>query len=446
MEKMTLLSLLLVSVPEAVLVAALGFLLVGIRINLSSLLVIGLLQGGVAYLVRLSPVFFGLHSILEAGLFLLILRLVTRLPFKVVTLAGLLGLLVYMSIEMISAPFFLSLARYSLTEVLQSGHLRIFFFLPEALFMVLFIVLCLRFNLHLVKMPRFNPEEKENNPDKRYYIVYLANLLPLFLLGTMNFTFYIHRANAYGGKSLDYLFPITGASVIVLSALSFAAVRRTASAVAAEYETRQTKEIVNQTEQLLSSLRNQRHDFNHHLQTIYGLLETGSFDEAREYLQKQFQIISTTDALIRTDHLYLSALLYTKIALARAKQIRIETSIGGCLKELPLNNEEISSLFGNLLDNAFEAAENLPPEEREVRVEITRARGYFTISVANRGPAIDRGLHEKIFRPRFSTKKNHPGMGLAIVREIIEKHGGSIELSSDSLETVFRVRIPDKNG
>lgn len=78
MEKMTLLSLLLVSVPEAVLVAALGFLLVGIRINLSSLLIIGLLQGGVAYLVRLSPVFFGLHSILEAGLFLLILRLATR--------------------------------------------------------------------------------------------------------------------------------------------------------------------------------------------------------------------------------------------------------------------------------------------------------------------------------------------------------------------------------
>ncbi|MGB9846105.1 MAG: hypothetical protein ACPLRH_01210 [Desulfotomaculales bacterium] len=165
MEKMTLLSLLLVSVPEAVLVAALGFLLVGIKINFPSLLVIGLLQGGIAYLVRLSLVFFGLHSILEAGLFLLILRLVTRLPFKVVTLAGLLGLLVYMSIEMISAPFFLSLARYSLTEVLQSGHLRIFFFLPEALFMVLFIVLCLRFNLHLVKMPRFNPEEKENNPD-----------------------------------------------------------------------------------------------------------------------------------------------------------------------------------------------------------------------------------------------------------------------------------------
>lgn len=90
MEKMTLLSLLLVSVPEAVLVAALGFLLVGIKINFPSLLVIGLLQGGIAYLVRLSPVFFGLHSILEAGLFLLILRLVTRLPFKVVTLAGLL--------------------------------------------------------------------------------------------------------------------------------------------------------------------------------------------------------------------------------------------------------------------------------------------------------------------------------------------------------------------
>lgn len=347
---------------------------------------------------------------------------------------------------MISAPFFLSLARYSLTEVLQSGHLRIFFFLPEALFMVLFIVLCLRFNLHLVKMPRFNPEEKENNPDKRYYIVYLANLLPLFLLGTMNFTFYIHRANAYGGKSLDYLFPITGASVIVLSALSFAAVRRTASAVAAEYETRKTKEIVNQTEQLLSSLRSQRHDFNHHLQTIYGLLETCSFDEAREYLQKQFQIISTTDALIRTDHLCLSALLYTKIALARVRQIRIEASIGSSLKELPLNKEEISSLFGNLLDNAIEAAENLPPEEREVRVEIARARGYFTISVANRGPAIGQDLHEKIFRPRFSTKENHQGMGLAIVREIVEKHGGSIELSSDSLETVFRVCIPDKNG
>ncbi|HWQ71886.1 MAG TPA: histidine kinase, partial [Desulfitobacteriaceae bacterium] len=132
---MTLLSLLMVSFPEAVLVAALGFLLVGLRPWWRDLIIIGTLQAGFACIIRLLPVPFGLHTIFEIFLFILNIRLVTRLPFRIVILASLFGLIFYGSVEMVAIQFMLQTQNFSLTDVWNNNFIRIIYFLPQALVM-----------------------------------------------------------------------------------------------------------------------------------------------------------------------------------------------------------------------------------------------------------------------------------------------------------------------
>jgi len=117
---------------------------------------------------------------------------------------------------------------------------------------------------------------------------------------------------------------------------------------------------------LVDSSRKQRHDFHHQLQTIYGLLESGACERARDYINRVFSIVFKTAELISTDNLSISALLYTKTGLAETKNIKIEINVECSLKEIPLTPLEAESLLGNLIDNALEAVEEKTGERRRV--------------------------------------------------------------------------------
>jgi len=68
------------------------------------------------------------------------------------------------------------------------------------------------------------------------------------------------------------------------------------------------------------------------------------------------------------------------------------------------------------------------------------------IIISNNGPAIPKELLSKIFDPFFTTKKlgQGSGIGLDIVKKIIEKHSGKINVESDEKETAFEITIPLK--
>jgi len=97
--------------------------------------------------------------------------------------------------------------------------------------------------------------------------------------------------------------------------------------------------------------------------------------------------------------------------------------------------------MGNLIDNAFDAVEKNEVGGRLVRLDITLERGEYLIEAANRG-VIDPQAVEKVFLPNFTTKEGHAGLGLDIVKEIVNKYKGSIRLFSEGGETIFSVSIP----
>ena len=103
--------------------------------------------------------------------------------------------------------------------------------------------------------------------------------------------------------------------------------------------------------------------------------------------------------------------------------------------------DELNQVWTNLIHNALQAMEN----HGHLRVTIGTAANGVSVSIADNGPGIPDAIRDKIFDPFFTTKPvgEGSGLGLDIVRKIIAKHHGQIELLSEvGVGTTFTVWLP----
>jgi signal transduction histidine kinase len=98
----------------------------------------------------------------------------------------------------------------------------------------------------------------------------------------------------------------------------------------------------------------------------------------------------------------------------------------------------------NLVMNAAEAITAAPAGQNGSRIELsTRCAGdRVEIRVQDDGPGIPADLQAQVFEPFFSTKSFGVGLGLALVRQIMEQHRGGVSLVSRPGETAFTLWLP----
>ena len=107
---------------------------------------------------------------------------------------------------------------------------------------------------------------------------------------------------------------------------------------------------------------------------------------------------------------------------------------------VPLDEERLRRCMVNLVTNACQA---MQPPGGELTVTSRLHDGVVVISVADTGCGIPEDQQEKIFEPLFSTKSFGVGLGLPIVKQIVEQHGGCIELqSTPGRGTIFTIALP----
>jgi signal transduction histidine kinase len=94
----------------------------------------------------------------------------------------------------------------------------------------------------------------------------------------------------------------------------------------------------------------------------------------------------------------------------------------------------------NLIDNALDAI----GEGGRVIVTAGAEPGRVVVKVADDGPGIPPAIRERIFDPFFTTKGvgEGTGLGLDIVRRLVQRHEGDLEVESRPGHTVFQVRLP----
>jgi signal transduction histidine kinase len=121
------------------------------------------------------------------------------------------------------------------------------------------------------------------------------------------------------------------------------------------------------------------------------------------------------------------------------------------------DSEQLQEVFMNLVANALDASELQSPllittELLAPTVPVTagmsaenvppRAR----IQITDKGAGMSQKTIRRLFEPFFTTKKRGTGLGLSIVRQIIDLHGGTIDVQSESGKgTTFTVELPMNN-
>jgi C4-dicarboxylate-specific signal transduction histidine kinase len=112
---------------------------------------------------------------------------------------------------------------------------------------------------------------------------------------------------------------------------------------------------------------------------------------------------------------------------ALAHSCQLKTSLAKDLPTIEVDPVQIQQVLINLIGNAFDAMRDTPVKSRKVEVATERSGdGTIRVSVRDHGAGIPDEARERLFEQFFSTKKDGLGMGLAIVRSIIETHGGII--------------------
>lgn len=238
-------------------------------------------------------------------------------------------------------------------------------------------------------------------------------------------------------------------SVLVgIGALGAWTARRVTRRIAGDLPPGSVRDAVSSYESIRTlgeALRAQTHEHGNRMHTAVALLELGRTQEAIDILtetSRESQSLVDQVTARRHGDPTVGALLLGKASQAKERGIDWRVRIEPDTPRSALTPVDSVSVLGNLIDNAMDAAAGSPDSRVEVALHPSD-NGEVVLEVSDSGPGILPELSERIFEHGFSTKPADAqgrGVGLALVRSIVEEAGGTVEVSSSP--TTFRVTLP----
>lgn len=127
------------------------------------------------------------------------------------------------------------------------------------------------------------------------------------------------------------------------------------------------------------------------------------------------------------------------------KRIRVQTELDEKSHAIA-DRDKITQVIENLIKNALQYT----PEGGTICIRVQESNGKITFGIENNGPGIDHNdlplIFERFYRGEKSRSKDYggTGIGLTIVKELVEAHGGKVEVKSTLAQTVFSFALPSR--
>lgn len=160
----------------------------------------------------------------------------------------------------------------------------------------------------------------------------------------------------------------------------------------------------------------------------------------RQMIAELEQVMRPLETEIKTGNEFLDIILAEKIAACQKKGIRLTPYADGGSVAF-VDGLDLCVIVGNALDNAIEAVESLPPEEREIHLRLARSHGMALLSVQNFHRGVLRQDGQGFFKTSKADASNH-GYGLHGIAQIAEKYDGTVTVDTTQREFTLNVLLP----
>lgn len=190
----------------------------------------------------------------------------------------------------------------------------------------------------------------------------------------------------------------------------------------------------------VEALRGWKHDFRNHLGIIDSLVRGGKSSEALDYIKKTYGDMEAGTFLVNSGNIVLDSIISSKAMIARNEGIRFSFEIY-LENEFVLSPSELTSVLGNILDNAIEANFKLGKEfPRFIEMKVRSRNQMIEIVVEN---SCD-GVYFRDEGKWKSRKDEKHGIGLRQVERIVAKNGGFLTYDPGKVSFKISIMLPAK--
>lgn len=184
------------------------------------------------------------------------------------------------------------------------------------------------------------------------------------------------------------------------------------------------KSHVKELDQSKQEIKQVNHDLKSHFLHLLGLINAQNYDGCRIYVMKFLDLSKRIDYLFSTGYDGLDAVLSSKALMSKSKHIFLKTVITMPTREnLKINEADISIICANVLDNAIEATEQCPINDRIIDFQICYDGNLSFLRICCQNPTINTSSS---YETTKKDKENH-GYGLMIIKNIAEKWDGMVQ-------------------
>lgn len=180
----------------------------------------------------------------------------------------------------------------------------------------------------------------------------------------------------------------------------------------------------NELVKIYKDMRDWRHDFHNHIQSLLALSQEGNKEEMKKYVEQLGHKLVEIEGVCHTGQQALDAIVSVKCALAATYEIAVKLHMSP-ITMMPISELDVTSLFGNLFDNAIEACRRMDTKKRSIDLSLGMMGRMICIRMTNTTNGEER-VHDGRYLTVKTDKQLH-GLGIANIDRIVSSANGVVE-------------------
>ncbi|MHC0038050.1 sensor histidine kinase [Pseudoneobacillus sp. C159] len=207
------------------------------------------------------------------------------------------------------------------------------------------------------------------------------------------------------------------------------------------------EEQLNQMNESFRIVRSERHDFLKHISAIHFMLENNQDRDAKNYLDQLVESYEETNLSIKGESGVVAGVLHQAYLRGKKAGVEVIYDLDLPISSLPLSDQKIVALIGNLLSNSLDACEEWQEQRGKgatVTLECYKRSGLYILRCKNNSLPIPAPILDKLFHTHGQTTKGgtHQGLGTKIIQDLIQQHHGHLDFIHKNEEFDIKIKFP----